>query len=87
MEVERRKHKVIKRRVYESSGLVNTLHMNGNDKLKRFGFPIHEYIDGFSRKLMWLIVSTLNNDPLVIANHFFMHIEGSQRSWNRKYLL
>ena len=70
MEVERRKHKVIKRRVYESFGPMNTLHMDGNNKLKRFGFPIRGCIDGFSRKLIWLVVSTLNNDPLVIANHF-----------------
>ena len=77
MEVEKRKHKVIKRRVYESSGPVNTLQIDGNDKLKRFGFPIHECIDGFSRKLMRLLISTLNNDPLVIANHFFMHLEAS----------
>ena len=71
-EVERRKHRVIKRRVYESSDPVNTL---------------HGCIDGFSQKLMWLVVSTLNNDAFVIANHFFLHIEASQRSWNRKYLL
>ena len=48
MEVERRKHKVIKRRVYESSGPVNTLHMDGNDKLKRFGFPIHDVLMGLA---------------------------------------
>ena len=47
---------------------MNTLHIDGNDKLKRFGFPIHECIDGFSQILTWLIVSTSNNDPLVFAN-------------------
>ena len=42
---------------------MNTLHIDGKDKFKRFGFPIHGCIDGFSQKLMWLIVSTSNNDP------------------------
>ena len=62
-EVEKRKRKFIKRRVYESCGPLNTFHIDGNDKLKRSGFPIHGCIDGFSRKLMWLVVSTSNNDP------------------------
>ena len=74
-EVERKKHKVIKRRVYESCGPMNTFHIDGNDKLKRFGFPIYGCIDGFSRKLMQLIVLTSNNDPLVIANHFLFCIK------------
>ena len=62
-EVERRKCKFIKRRVYESCGPMNTFQIGGNDKLKRSGFPIHGCIDGFSRKPMWLVVSTSNNDP------------------------
>lgn len=45
-EVGRIKHKVIKCRVYESYGPMNTLHINGNNKLKRFGFSIHGCIDG-----------------------------------------
>ena len=78
-EVERRKHKVIKRRVYESCGPMYTFQIDGNDKLKRSGFPIHECIDGLSRKLMWLVVSTSNNDPLVIANHFLFCIKKHRR--------
>ena len=31
--------------------------MDGFDKLKPYGFPIHGCIDGFSRKLLWLEVS------------------------------
>ena len=45
------------------------MHTDGNYKLKRFGFPIHGCIDGFSRKLMWPVVATSKNNPLVIANH------------------
>ena len=31
-------------------------HSDGNDKLKRYGFPIHGAMDGYSRKLLWLKV-------------------------------
>ena len=65
-EVERRHDKVTKRRVYESSGLMNNLHIDSDDKLKTFGFPIHRCIDGFSRKLMWLVASTSNNDIVIV---------------------
>ncbi|KAL5506500.1 hypothetical protein EMCRGX_G008155 [Ephydatia muelleri] len=46
-------------------------HMDGYDKLKPFGFPIHACIDGFSRKILWLEVATTNNDPYVVA-HFYL---------------
>ena len=29
-----------------------------------WGFPIHGCIDGFSRKVMWLVVSTTNNEMM-----------------------
>ena len=63
-----RKKKTIKRRTYETNRSFHMFHIDGNDKLKRFGFAIHECIDGFSRKLIWLFVSTTNNDPFVVAN-------------------
>ena len=66
--VASRKKKTIRRRVYETDGPMDVLHIDDNDKLKRFGFAIHGAIDGFSRKLHWLVVFTKNNDPLVIAN-------------------
>jgi len=68
--VETRRNKTIKRRIYQTEGPMDVLHIDGNDKLKRFGFAIHGCIDGFSRKIVWLNVSTTNNDPLVIANYF-----------------
>ena len=49
-----RKKKTIKRRTYETNGPFDVFHIDGNDKLKRFGFAIHGCIDGFSRKLIWL---------------------------------
>ena len=41
-----------------------------HDKLKPFGFPIHEAIDGFSRKILWLEVTRSNNSPDNIATYF-----------------
>ena len=63
-----RRNKVIRRRIYHTTGPGYIYHIDENDKLKRWGFPIHGCIDGFSRKVMWLVVSTTNNDPLLIGN-------------------
>ena len=46
------KKKTIKRRTYETNGPFDVFHIDGNDKLKWFGFTIHRSIDGFSRKLI-----------------------------------
>ena len=45
-------------------------HIDGYDKIKRFGFAIHGCIDGFSKKLLWLKVANTNNDPRVIAHYY-----------------
>lgn len=45
-------------------------HMDGYDKLKPYGFPIHGCIDGFSRKMLRLRLSKSNNCPSVIANWY-----------------
>ena len=45
-------------------------HVDGNDKLKKFGFCIHGCIDGYSRKLLWLKVSSTNNNPKVVVKYF-----------------
>lgn len=68
--VENRRKRTKKRRIYESKGPFDIVHIDRNDKLKRFGFAIHGAIDGFSRKLLWPFLSTTNNDPLVIANYY-----------------
>ena len=72
--VSMRKKKTIKRREYETNGPFNVFHIDGNNKLKRFGFALHGYIDGFSRKLILLFVSTTNSDPLVVANLYLKAI-------------
>ena len=55
--VARRSKHRLKRRKYISCGPNYVWHIDGNDKLKPFGFCIHAGIDGFSRKILWLKVS------------------------------
>ena len=74
--------KTIKRRTYKTNGPYDVFHIDRNDKLKMFGFTIHGCIDGFSRKLIWLTVSTTNNDPLVLANYYLTAITNLGRAPN-----
>lgn len=73
--VRDRWNKVIRRRVYLSDGPGHLFHIDGNDKLKRFGFALHGAVDGFSRKILWLEVSTTNNDPIVISHYYLKLIK------------
>ena len=68
--VAERGRTVIKRRIYETKGPHEVYHIDGNDKLKMWGFYIHGAVDGFSRKILWLKIATTNKDPLVIANFY-----------------
>lgn len=65
-----RKQRRLKRRVYHNKGPNYLLHVDGYDKLKRFGFSIHGCVCGFSRRVLWLRVGRSNNDPKVIASYF-----------------
>ena len=67
--VASRKSRKLKRRLYRwSPGPNFCWHIDGYDKLKPYGFPIHGCIDGLSRKLIWLELVTSNNNPYIIAN-------------------
>ena len=68
--VEERRGRVLKRKIYETNGPNDVYHIDGNDKLKQWGFYIHSGVDGFSRKVLWMKVSSTNSDPIVIANYF-----------------
>ena len=83
-----RKKKTIHRKTYETNGPFDVFDIDGNYKLKRFGFVISECIDGFCRKLIWVFVSTTNNDPLVAANLYLKAITnlGSTANTLRMYL-
>ena len=67
------RHK-LKRRKYRAKGPNFMWHVDGYDKLKPFGFCVHGAIDGYSRKILWLEVSTTNNDPRVIAKYFVTYV-------------
>ncbi len=49
-----RKAKRLKRRRFISPGPNHSWHVDGYDKLKPYGFPVHGAIDGWSRTIMWL---------------------------------
>lgn len=68
--VETRKAKSLRRRTYHTPGPNCVWHVDGYDKLKPYGFPIHGCIDGYSRKVLWLKVCRTNNNPAVTGQHF-----------------
>lgn len=70
----RRKRRLIRRR-YTTPGPNFVWHIDGYDKLKPFGFPIHGAIDGFSRRILWLEVGPSNNNPQIIARYFLDTVE------------
>ena len=67
---ELRKKRGLKRRQYSNPGPNFAWHIDGYDKLKPWGFPIHGAIDGFSRKILWLKITRTNNSPDMIALFF-----------------
>ena len=73
--VEHRSRRTFQRRLYSTKGPNFLWHLDGYDKLKPFGFPIHGCIDGFSRRLLWSCVAHSNNDPKVIASFYMSYIK------------
>lgn len=69
--VARRKIHRLRRREYVKPGPNFIWHLDGYSKLKPFGFLICGCIDSWSRKLLWLEVSSTNNNPDVVA-HFYL---------------
>ena len=65
----RQAHK-LRRRLYTNPGPNYAWQIDGYDKLKPFGFPVHSCIDGFSRKVLWLRVTRSNNSSDLIAHMF-----------------
>lgn len=80
--VARRKKQRLSRRKYFCKGPNYLWHMDGYDKLKPFGFCIHGCIDGYSRRIMWLEVTSTNNDPSIVGQYYLdcvRQIEGAPR--------
>ena len=75
---ENRKARKLKRRIYCSLGPNAVWHADGYDKLKRYGFPIHGCVDGFSRRVLWLKVCRSNTDPIIPAHFYISAVEGDQ---------
>ena len=73
--VQIRKRNRLRRRLYYSQGPNWVWHVDGYDKLKPYGFPIHGAIDGFSRNVLWLEVCKSNKDPKIICSMFLNHIK------------
>ena len=65
-----RKRRRLCRRQYVNPGPDFSWHIDGYDKLKPFGFPIHGCIDGYSRHVIWLKVGKTNNNPVVVGKYF-----------------
>jgi hypothetical protein len=51
---QQRKHKAVKRRVYEVEGPHHLWHINGHHKLMNYGLVTHGCIDGYSRAIMYM---------------------------------
>ena len=73
--VNKRKNKTIVRRKYLSSVPGSIHDIGGNDKSKLWGFRIYRFVDSLSQKLLWLVVASSNNDPIVISNYFLRCIK------------
>jgi hypothetical protein len=73
--VSNRRKKCISHRFYHTNGPGHVYHIDGNDKLKKWGICIHGAVDGFSRKKLWLAASITNNDPMFIVNLYLLCIK------------
>ena len=64
----------LRRRNYSTKGPNYLWHIDGYDKLKPFGFCVHGAIDGYSKKILWLEVSSSNNDPGIIRKYYLDYV-------------
>ena len=71
--VRRQRHQLQQRKYY-SKGPNYVWHLDGYDQLKPFGFAIHECIDGYSRKVLWLSLLQSNNDPKLVCHLFTVYL-------------
>ncbi|KAG7497736.1 hypothetical protein JOB18_043095 [Solea senegalensis] len=65
-----RRRRRFTRRTYHSISPNYIWHIDGYDKLKPFGLALSGCIDGFSRRIMWLVCGNSNNNPSVIAHNY-----------------
>ncbi|XP_014674469.1 PREDICTED: uncharacterized protein LOC106814645, partial [Priapulus caudatus] len=70
-----RKKNCFRRRQYVNKGPNYMWHVDGNGKLKPYGFAIHGAIDGFSRRILWLEVAATNKKPELVAKFFLKPVK------------
>ena len=75
---EERRSRQLKRRRYKSGGPNDIWHADCYDKLKPYGLPIYGAVDEFSRKILWLKVCKLNNNPINLACFFVEAVKESR---------
>ncbi|XP_067045483.1 uncharacterized protein [Acropora muricata] len=63
--------------IYTSQGPNYLWHIDGFDKLNRWGFYVHGAIDGYSRKMLWLQVFVTNKDPWLVGKFFMEYVKES----------
>lgn len=73
--IEARSKYRLKRRLYRVPGPNFIWHIDGYDKLKPFGFAIHGCIDGYSRKVIWLILASSNKNPDFVSFYYLKAIK------------
>lgn len=73
--VDHRRRRKLNRRRYRNPGPNDVWHIDGHDKMKPFGFSIHGCIDGYSRRLIWLEVSSSNKVPELIAKYYIQAVK------------
>ena len=65
----------LSRCTYMNRGPNFAWHIDGNDKLKSYGFSIHGAIDGWSRQILWLRVGSTNKDPKIVCTFYMDQVE------------
>ena len=68
--VEKRRRRRLRRRKNHSPGPNFVWHIDDHDKLKPFGISIHQCINGYSRRIIWLEVAASNKVRELIAKHY-----------------
>ena len=64
-----RSRHILQRRVYNARGPNYIWHIDGFDKIKPYGF-----IDGYSRKILWLKIFARNNNPKMIGTLYLNYV-------------
>ena len=73
--IHMRKRRRLRRRTYSVPGPNAVWHIDGYDKLSRYGIKIHGCVDGFSRQIIWLKADVTNKNPNVIAKYYIESIK------------